>query len=71
MTDSIDRVSGAQGASRGGGQGDGGYHPPHGQRKRPPAEPVADVVDISRAARERQGGKEKKSIFDFIRELLG
>lgn len=68
MTDSIRGVSGTQGTSAGGSHGSGGFSGNH--RKKGAGGAHGDLIEISQDARERSRGKEKKSILDFLKELL-
>ena len=68
MTDPVKGISGAQGTSAG-GHFSGGFSEHH--KKRDAAAPQADLIEISQDARDRSAGKTKKSILDYLKELLG
>ena len=67
MTDPVRGVSGTQGPAAGGSYSGGsmGEH----RRKGSPA-PQADFVEISKTARDRSSGKSRKSIFEYLKDLL-
>ncbi|MDD2273298.1 MAG: hypothetical protein PHP95_15500 [Desulfuromonadaceae bacterium] len=67
MTDPIERVSGTQGPSAGGSYS-GGY-PEHHKKRASPA-PQKDLVEISQDARDRLQGKTRKSLLEYLKELL-
>lgn len=69
MTDPIKGISGAQGTSAGGSYS-GGSTSDHHKRKETTA-PQNDLIEISQDARDRSTGKTKKSIVDYLKELLG
>ena len=68
MTDPVDRIDGTQGAHSGGKYSGGSFSEGHKKRERPV--PQQDLVEISQDARDRLGGKKKKGILDFLKELL-
>jgi len=68
MTDPINRVSGAQGTSAGGSYS-GGFSEHHKKRGAP--EPQKDLIEISQDARDRLQGKTRKSLLEYLKELLG
>ncbi len=69
MTDEIKRVGGSQGTSAGGHYSGGSFSGHH--KKKGPTVPQADLIEISQDARNRSEGKTKKSIVEFLKELLG
>jgi hypothetical protein len=68
MTDPVKGISGSQGTSAGGSFIGGGFPEDHKHKRANP--PQADLIEISREARNRSTGKKKKSIFEFLKELL-
>lgn len=68
MTDPINRVSGTQGPSAGGSYS-GGFSEHHKKREVPA--PQNDLIEISQDARDRLKGKTKKSLLEYLKELLG
>ena len=68
MTDSINRVSGTQGPSAGGTYSGGSFS--EHRKKRDTPGPQADLIEISQDARDRLGGKTKKSLLEYLKELL-
>jgi len=69
MTDSVKGISGTQGTSAGGHYSGGSFSGEH--KKKSPAVPQPDVIEISRDARERSTGKAKKSLLEYLKELFG
>lgn len=69
MTDPVKGVSGAQGTSAGGNYSGGGAQEHH--KKKDPAGPQPDLIEISQAARNRSTGKAKKGLLEYLKELLG
>jgi hypothetical protein len=63
MTDPVKGISGTQGASAGGSYSGGGFS--GGHKKRGEAPPKADLIEISRDARERSTGKKKKGFWNI------
>lgn len=68
MTDQIKSVSGTQGTSAGGSYS-GGFSEHHKKREAMP--PQNDLIEISQDARDRLKGKTKKSLLEYLKELLG
>lgn len=68
MTDPVKGISGAQGASAGGSYSGGGYSGDHKRRSAPA--PQGDLIEISQDARDRSKGSTRKSILDYLKELL-
>lgn len=68
MTDSVKGVSGTQGASAGGSYSSGGHLADH--KKRSAQAPQADLVEISKDALERSKGKKRRSLLEYLIELL-
>ncbi|MHB8121477.1 MAG: hypothetical protein ACYDG4_04905 [Desulfuromonadaceae bacterium] len=68
MTDPINRVSGALGTSAGGSYS-GGFSEHH--KKSEATAPQNDLIEISQDARDRLKGKTKKSLLEYLKELLG
>jgi hypothetical protein len=67
MPDSVNRVSGTEGASAGGNYSGGAFS----GRKSKGGAPQSDVIEISQVARERsKGGTTKKSIMEWLKDLL-
>lgn len=69
MTDPVKGVSGARGTSAGGNYSGGTSS--EGHKKRGVTAPQVDLIEISQDARDRSKGKTKKSILDYLKELLG
>lgn len=68
MTDPVKGISGTHGTSPGGGYSGGSSS---GQHKRKGAStPQNDLIEISQDARERSKGKTKKSLIEYLKELL-
>lgn len=70
MTDSVKGISGAQGPSAGGSYS-GGTSPDHHKRRSVVVPPQNDLVEISPDARKRAQGNAKKSLVEYLKELLG
>jgi len=68
MTDPVKGVSGAQGTSAGGSYSGGSFSDHH--KKRGTNAPQNDLIEISQDARDRSSGKTKKSIMEYLKELL-
>ncbi|HXE97110.1 MAG TPA: hypothetical protein VN642_11925 [Dongiaceae bacterium] len=68
MPDSVKGIDGAQGTTAGGNYS-GGSFSEHHKKKVVPA-PQKDLIEISQDARDRSKGKTRKSILDYLRELL-
>ena len=68
MTDPVKGISGTPGASAGGNYSGGGFSGHH--KKKSPAAPQDDLIEISQSARDRSEGKKKKSILEYLKELL-
>lgn len=69
MTDPVKGVSGAQGTSAGGNYSGGGFS--EHNKKRSATAPQEDLIEISKDARDRSTGKTKKSILEYLKEMLG
>lgn len=69
MTDPVKGISGTQGTSAGGSYSGGGFSERH--KKKVPTAPQSDLIEISQDARDRSTGKTKKSILEYLKELLG
>jgi hypothetical protein len=68
MTDPVKGISGTQGTSAGGSYSGGGFSGDH--KKRGADSPKADLIEISRDARERSIGRKKKGILEYLKELF-
>lgn len=68
MTDLVSRVSGTKETSSGGNQTGGGFAEERKKRKAEVRE--HDLVEISQDARERFSGKKRKSILEYLKDLL-
>ena len=68
MTDPVKGISGAQGTSAGGSYSGGGFSEHH--KNRGPTAPQSDLIEISQDARDRSKGKTKRSILEYLKELL-
>jgi hypothetical protein len=68
MTDPVKGISGAQGTSAGGSYSGGRFSEEH--KKHGTTEPQKDLIEISQDARDRSTGKKKKSILEYLKELL-
>jgi hypothetical protein len=68
MTDPVKGISGTQGTSAGGNYSGGGFSDHH--KKKSPAAPQDDLIEISQSARDRSEGKKKKSILEILKEML-
>lgn len=69
MTDPVGGISGTKETSPGGtysGGSSGGQH----KKKKSPL-PEHDLVEISQDARDISTGKKKRSLVDYLKELLG
>ncbi len=69
MADPVKGISGAQGTSAGGSYSGGSLADHH--KKRSAVVPQADLIEISQDARDRSTGKAKKSLMEYLKELLG
>lgn len=69
MTDPVKGISGAQRTSAGGNFSGDGFSEHH--KKRGATAPQADLIEISQTARDRSTGKRKKSLLEYLKELLG
>ena len=69
MTDSVKGIDGAQGTTAGGSYSGGSFSEHHKKKAVPPAQ--HDLIEISRDARDRSKGKTRKSILEYLKELLG
>lgn len=69
MTEPVKGVSGAQGTSAGGSYSGGSFSGDHKKRNQPV--PQKDLIEISQDARDRSTGKKKKSLMEYLKELLG
>ena len=70
MTDPVKGISGTQVTSAGGKYSGGSFSEGHKKRSAP-APQVDDLIEISQDARDRSTGKKKKSLLEYLRELLG
>jgi len=68
MTDPVNGVSGAQGTSAGGNYSGGSFSEHHEKKGTPPQN---DLIEISQDARNRSKGEAKKSVLEYLKELLG
>ncbi len=68
MTDSIKGISGTQVTSAGGSYSGGSFS--DGHKKRSATTPQVDLIEISQDARNRSTGKKKKSLLEYLRDLL-
>jgi hypothetical protein len=68
MTDPVNGISGTQGTSAGGSYSGGSFSGDH--KKRGATAPQADLVEISRDARERSTGGKKKSLLEYLKDLF-
>jgi hypothetical protein len=68
MTDPVDGISGTRETSSGGTYSGG--HSADEHKKKKTREPEHDLVEISQNARDRSSGKTRKSILDYLKELL-
>lgn len=68
MTDPVQGISGSQGTSAGGNPGRGGFSEEHA--KKSAQLPQADLIEISKEARDRSTGKKRKNILEYLKELL-
>ncbi|MEI7816266.1 MAG: hypothetical protein WCI45_03635 [Desulfuromonadales bacterium] len=69
MTDPVKSISESQGTSAGGNYSGGGFSEHH--KKKGTAKQQDDLIEISQDARDRSSGKIKKSIVEYLKELLG
>ena len=69
MTDPVKGISGAQGTSAGGHYSGGSFSEHNKKKGAPAAQP--DLIEISQDARDRSVGKTKKSLLEYLKELLG
>lgn len=69
MTDPVKGISGSQATSAGGSYSGGSLS--DGHKKRSATTPQVDLIEISQDARDRSTGKKKKSLLEFLRDLLG
>lgn len=68
MTDPINEISGTKNTSAGGTYSGGRSADEH--KKKKPNVQEQDLVEISQTARDRSSGKSRKSILDYLKELL-
>ena len=68
MTDPVKGISGTQVTSAGGNYSGGSLS--DGHKKRSATAPLADLIEISQDARNRSTGKKKKSLLEYLRDLL-
>ncbi len=68
MTDPVNSVSGTRGTTSGGTFSGGGFTEERKKKKADVQE--ADLVEISQDARDRSSGKKRRSILEYLRELL-
>lgn len=69
MTDPVNGISGTKETTPGGTYSGGSFTEEHKKRKN--RAPEHDLVEISQNARDRSSGKARKSILDYLKELLG
>jgi len=68
MTDPVNSVSGARGTTSGGTFSGSGFTEERKKRKAGVQE--SDLVEISQDAKDRSSGKKRRSILEYLRELL-
>lgn len=68
MTDPIKSISGTQTTSAGGSYSGGNLTDDH--KKKSPAPPQNDLVEISQDARDRSTGKKRKNILEYLKEFF-
>ncbi len=68
MTDQVNEVSGSKAATPGGTYSGGSFADEHKKKKN--RAPEHDLVEISQNARDRSSGKARKSILDYLKEML-
>ncbi|MBC7963503.1 MAG: hypothetical protein H7Y05_11235 [Steroidobacteraceae bacterium] len=68
MTDPVSGIGGTKATSSGGTYSGGSFADEH--KKRESHAPEHDLVEISQDARDRSSGKKRKSITEYLRELL-
>jgi hypothetical protein len=69
MTDPVGGISGTKETSPGGTYSGGSSGDQH--KKKKSAFPEHDLVEISQDARDISSGKKKRSIVDYLKDLLG
>jgi hypothetical protein len=69
MTDPIKSISGAQATSAGGSHSGGSLSEEH--KRKSPAQPPVDFIEISQDARDRSTGKKRKNILEYLRDFFG
>ncbi len=69
MTDPVGGISGSKGTSPGGTYSGGRFSDDHKKKEHHTSE--QDLVEISQDAKDRLSGKKRKSIIEYLRELLG
>lgn len=69
MTDPIKSIGGAPSTAAGGSYSGGSPSEEH--RKKSPAAPQGDLVEISQDARDRSSGKKRKNILEYLKEIFG
>lgn len=69
MTDPIKSISGAQTTSAGGSHSGSCLSEEH--KKKSPAPPQVDLIEISQDARDCSTGKKRKNILEYLKEFLG